>query len=316
MRFRSRSLVLVLVVSLAACASGTAETSTTATVPGVETTSSPASTSATASSSRSSDRLTGYLAGESGAPLGYYEYLPPEYGDGDPRPLLLALHGFEGNGDGSREQLDNLFETGIPLLIQSDLWPEERPFVVLMPQHLFPTVDGHWCDGVEAHIGTCVMLAQSENGHPADSSPCMTPNDINAFLSYALGSYDVDVDRVYLTGLSCGGYSIYEYLAQSGGAIVAAVVPIAAEARPAWDAVGCSLGETAIWAFIGDVDDVVEPQGTIEPITALKDCTDPAPTDVELTVYSGVDHASWIATYDLSAGDDIYTWLLQHERSE
>ena len=97
---------------------------------------------------------------------------------------------------------------------------------------------------------------------------------------------------------------------------VAAAVPIAADARPAFEAVGCALGEIPIWAFIGDSDEVIEPQGTIEPMTALKDCTDPAPVDVELTVYPGVDHDSWSATYDLSAGNDISTWLLQYERSD
>jgi predicted peptidase len=160
------------------------------------------------------------------------------------------------------------------------------------------------------------MFAQSENGHPADASPCTTPDEVDEFLSYALDSYDIDVNRVYLTGLSCGGYAIYEYLAQFGDADVAAVIPIAADARPAWDAVGCALGETPTWAFIGDVDDVVEPQGTIEPIAALRDCTDPAAAYVELTVYPGVDHASWVATYDLSAGNDIYSWLLELERSD
>ena len=51
-------------------------------------------------------------------------------------------------------------------------------------------------------------------------------------------------------------------------------------------------------------------------MTALKDCTDPTPLDVELTVYPGIDHDSWSATYDLSAGNDIYTWLLQHARTD
>ena len=34
--------------------------------------------------------------------------------------------------------------------------------------------------------------------------------------------------------------------------------------------------------------------------------TDPAPADLRLTVYRGVDHAAWGPTYDLSAGHDVY----------
>ena len=44
---------------------------------------------------------------------------------------------------------------------------------------------------------------------------------------------------------------------------------------------------------------------------------DPPPTDVRLTVYPGVGHDpdAWDPTYDLSAGHDIYTWLLEHDNS-
>ena len=71
----------------------------------------------------------------------------------------------------------------------------------------------------------------------------------------------------------------------------------------------CKLGEVAIWAFHGDADDVVAPAGSIETITNLAECPQPR-RDAELTVYPGVDHDSWTATYDLSAGHDIYDWLL------
>ena len=39
------------------------------------------------------------------------------------------------------------------------------------------------------------------------------------------------------------------------------------------------------------------------------------PADLRLTVYPGVGHDSWDRTYDLSAGHDIYSWLLTHEHS-
>lgn len=258
----------------------------------------------------SSQRLTPRPAGTTDARLGYYEYLPPGYGDGEPRPLLVFLHGFGENGDGSADQLGNLLATGIPGLIGNNGWPSERPFVVLAPQHANPQDSAPYapCDDV-VHGGSCAMTVQHELGHPEEGSVCTTPAEAHDFLSYAIARYDVDPDRVYLTGLSCGAFGAWEYVAEYGNTQIAAMVPIAGEGRPAWDAAMCSLGEVGIWAFHGDADDVVAPAGSIEPITNLTAC--PPPTrDAELTIYPGVDHDSWTRTYSLSAGHDIYDWLL------
>jgi predicted peptidase len=207
--------------------------------------------------------------------------------------------------------LELMLATGIPQLIADDDWPGERPFVVLAPQHGVPQDVAPYapCDGVE-HGGSCAMAIQHDLGHPQDGSICMTPDEIHDFLSYAIANYDVDTDRVYLTGLSCGAYGAWEYLAKFGGSQIAAMVPIAGEGRPAWDAAKCSLGEIPIWAFQGDADDVVDPAGSIDTITNIKACPPPN-RDAELTVYPGVDHDSWSATYDMSAGHDIYDWLLR-----
>ena len=70
-----------------------------------------------------------------GAPLGYMEYLPPGYGDGSPRPLLLALHGSGQSGSGSVGSVYSLVGTGVPWVMVHDRWPLDRPFVVLAPQH-------------------------------------------------------------------------------------------------------------------------------------------------------------------------------------
>ncbi|HZD18475.1 MAG TPA: hypothetical protein VE669_10070 [Actinomycetota bacterium] len=263
--------------------------------------------------------MTAHPADETDAPLPFYEYLPPGYGDGDLRPLLVALHGFDGGGDGSATGLQNLFETGIPTLIQDDEWPEDRPFVVLMPQH--GNVPGPGaaepfaaCNDQTPFIGSCVTEIQHALGNPEGGSPCMTPSEVHDFLAWAVSAYQVDPNRVYLTGLSCGGYAAYEYVAEYGGRQIAAMVPIAADARWGWEAAGCDLGLVPIWAFQGDADDVLRPSDHIEPLTALADCPQPPRQDVKLTVYPGVDHGSWIGTYDLTAGNDIYAWLLDHTR--
>lgn len=316
MRVRRPALWAASSVMLAACggagASGTSSEPSVSVAPAT-----PPHSAAAEADAGSSERLTPHPIGEGEANLGYYEYLPPGYGDGQPRPLLVALHGRDGSGDGSLVELDRLFETGIPDLIRADAWPAGRPFVVLVPQHDFPVSEERYasCEGVPL-FGSCMLELQHQAGHPADESICMTPTELHGFLSYAIATYDVDPHRVYLTGLSCGAFAAYEYVATYGAEQIAAMVPIAGEARPAWEAAGCTLGEVAIWAFHGDRDEQLDVNGTIEPMNDLMDCPGLPRPGVELTVYSGVDHDSWTRTYDLSAGHDIYEWFLGVELAE
>ena len=124
-------------------------------------------------------------------------------------------------------------------------------------------------------------------------------------------NYNVDASRVYITGLSCGAFGIWEYLGYYGGDNkVAAAVPIAGEGRPAFATASCSLGDTPIWAFTGLLEDTVDPQSSIEPLEALQgDCGVPA-DQAKLTVYPDRDHNSWDPVYGGANGDDIYSWML------
>jgi predicted peptidase len=230
----------------------------------------------------SSQRLTlRPLGSVAGAPLGYAEYLPPGYGDGVPRPLLVFHHGIGESGDGSEAELDRLFNTGLPPLIENDEWPEERPFIVLMTQHIGAPFTG-----------------------------CHTVAEVETFLDFAVDHYDVDAARVYITGLSCGAIGSWNYLGAHTDEVVAAAVLIAGNGNPAFAQAGCNLGRVPIWAFHGAEDIVVAPSGSIDAIESINECTTPPPVEALLTLYAGVGHESWDRTYDLSAGNDIYTWLL------
>jgi len=230
----------------------------------------------------SSERLTLRPAGTvAGAPLGYREYLPPGYGDGEPRPLLVFLHSRGGSGDGSEAALAEPSE-GVSLLVETDAWPEDRSFVVLAPQY-----------GFEAAM------------------QCLLADEIDSFLRFAIDYYDVDETRVYVTGISCGAVGTWDYLAEHGGETVAAVLPIAGHTAGAFDRAGCELARVPIWAFHGADDPIVPPTDTADAIRQLETCTGP---DVRLTVYPEAIHSVWTRTYDLSAGHDVYAWLLEHKR--
>lgn len=232
----------------------------------------------------SSQRVTLQPVGSvEGAPLGYVEYLPPGYGDDGSRPLLIFLHGFDENGDGSQKALRRIFKLGVPMLIANDKWPESRPFVVLMPQY-----------GTDA------------------AQECRLADELADFLRFAVDHYDVDESRVYVTGVSCGAIGVWDYLATYKDAVVAGAVPISGHATFAFQAARCALGRVPIWAFHGAADEIVPQTHIVTPIGNLKECTDPPSVDVRLTVYPEADHDAWSRTYDLSAGHDIYAWLLSH----
>ncbi len=220
------------------------------------------------------------------APAGFIEYLPPGYGDGRPRPLLVFLHGSGENGDGGKDALERLRDAGLPSLIAANEWPKGRPFVVLAPQH-------------------------DERGQLF----CADASEVAKFIRFALAHYTIDRGRIYLTGYSCGAIAGWDYLGAHGDEIVAAAVLVSGDGNRALAAADCALGRVPIWAFHGAFDTTVGANGSVRPIRALRSCTNRRPRDLRLTIYPRGGHDIWRPTYDLSAGHDIYGWLLRHRRA-
>jgi predicted peptidase len=223
------------------------------------------------------------LGTKPGAPRGYWEYLPRGYGDGTKRPLLVSWHGSGEEGNGSAADLARILAHGPPKLIAAGQWPADRPFIVLSPQHNLPD---------------CFKVGDAYRD----------------FLTYAVGAYDVDTTRVYQTGLSCGAVGTTDFLARHDSSPLAAVVLISGDVTAMWAARGCGLvGDLALWAFHGSADTIANPAGDATNMPKFITCPQPR-KDVRYTVYPGVDHDAWTRTYDLSAGNDIYAWLLMQRR--
>ena len=111
---------------------------------------------------------------------------------------------------------------------------------------------------------------------PSCCSPPSTPaclpsaDEIQAFIAFARTSYDINVDRVYLTGLSWArlGPDLRPYLDSQ----IVAMVPIAGDGEVGWKTAGCALGADPVWAFHGDADTTVDVSGTNDTITDLQAC--------------------------------------------
>jgi predicted esterase len=234
------------------------------------------------SSSRQTARPLGTVPN---ATNGYWEYLPPGYGDGMKVPLMVFWHGVGEDGNGSAAGLPIVLRQGPPKYISQNQWPAARPFIVLSPQH--------------------------------GPTGCPTATEIHDFMTFAIGHYDVDLTRVYLTGLSCGAMGSASYLGQFKGEQVVAAVLIAGFIEPAYTNAGCSLlDQVALWVFHGDadVDAPIASDNTFMPQFIA--CPQPR-KEVMYHVWPGADHVrSWELTYDtaLSGTIDIYSWLLTQHR--
>ena len=263
--------------------------------------------------SDSAQYLTPRPIGSTRFGMGYYEYLPPSYSDtGSGSPLLVALNGYGETGDGTPEALGRLLTGGIPRFIDIGGWPTDRPLVVLALQHVekSPGFDTSPCETPDVvWIGSCINELQHEQNH-ASPAFCTTPDEVHDFITYAVANYNVDRKRVYVTGLSCGAFGAWEYLAKYRDEQVAAAVPISGEGRLAWTTAGCGLASVPIWAFHGKLDDVADPQGSIEPMTKLVACPGVTADRAKLTVYPDLGHDGWDQAYSGSRGDDIYEWML------
>ena len=116
------------------------------------------------------------------------------------------------------------------------------------------------------------MQLQHDRGN-VEPAFCTTPDEVHDFIDYAVAHYNVDPARVYLTGLSCGAFGIWEYLAKyprrrKGGGRCPDRRRRSARLAQRTTALSTS---TPLWAFHGPWT-TRRPLGSIEPMTALAGC--------------------------------------------
>jgi predicted peptidase len=235
--------------------------------------------------------LTAVPFGESGCPFGFYEYLPEGYGlDSSIKyPLLIFLHGAGERGDSERdpEELDKLLSTGLPALIRAGQFDPPEPMIVL---------------ALQANIG-------------------FDQNNLHKAIKWAHKTYLANPSRTYMTGLSMGAYATYRYLGSYGKRSLVAAAVVICGGAPVKRA--NRIGQTPLWIFHGDADEIVSVSESFEIAKALGDQAEVKPFN--LSIYPGVDHRSWDMTYDGTGmgkedpdydrfDKDIYSWMLQYRR--
>jgi len=217
----------------------------------------------------------------------YQVFLPNNWTKKQKWPVILFLHGSGERGDTGLPQTD----VGIGHAIRFS--EKEIPFVVVMPQ----------CRK-EKTWTTADQQAQAL-----------------AALEQTIKEFHGDRDRVYLTGLSMGGYGTWDLAAKYPGKF-AAYVPVCGgiQGLPDYPSIGGSLGKdakvtdpyaetarrigrTPVWIFHGDGDPSVPVEESRKMAEALK----AAGANYKYTEYPGVGHNSWEKAY---AEPDLVPWLL------
>jgi predicted peptidase len=203
--------------------------------------------------------------------VNYQLYLPTDYGkeQGKKWPLILFLHGAGERGD----DINLVKKHGPPKLLDGNTDSPVTQFIVVSPQ--------------------------------CPANKWWEPRDVITLLDEVSQKYEVDPDRVYLTGLSMGGFGTWETASRFPERF-AAIAPICGGGDPRRVR---ALKDMPTWVFHGDKDPTVPVQRSIEMVEALKQIGN----DAKFTRYPGAGHDSWTATYN---NPQLYEWFLQHKRGQ
>ncbi|WP_339729457.1 prolyl oligopeptidase family serine peptidase [uncultured Gimesia sp.] len=196
--------------------------------------------------------------------MDYLIYLPKDYDQKEKWPLVLFLHGAGERGD----NLDLVTVHGPPKLVKNG---KPFPFIVVSPQ--------------------------------CPKGQLWQPVELTALLDEIEKKYHVDKDRIYVTGLSMGGFGTWALAAHTPYRF-AALIPICGGGEKFWVK---KIKHVPIWVFHGAKDGAVP----LERSQSLVDVLKKANADVSFTIYPDAGHDSWTETYD---NPKVYEWLLQQKR--
>ncbi len=220
--------------------------------------------------------------------LPYRLFVPKNYEASRRYPMIVFLHGSGERGTDNQAQIN----ANGPPRMASDEVQAEQPCFVLAPQ--CPPENRWQSWDQKSPRGVMVRMA----AQPSDPMRLLMQ-----LLDELPHQFSLDTRRIYLTGLSLGGFGTWELLARRPQ-MFAAAVPICGRADLTTAPI---LKSIPIWAFHGDADQSVSVEHTRAMVGALTVFGAP----VRYTEYPGVGHNSWDRAY---AEPELFPWLFaQHK---
>ncbi len=221
-----------------------------------------------------------------GASLPYRLFVPAKYDRQQKYPLIIFLHGA---GERGADNTRQLVHTQVLRFI-SDEVQAEHPCFLIAPQ----------CPAGEKWM----EVDWRKNPVPPLPEQPSLPMRLTLELLDALQKeFSIDADRIYVTGLSMGGYGTYDLVLRRPDRIAAAVpvcggVDVAQAKR---------VAHIPFWIFHGGADGVVRVDFSRNMVEALK----AAGASPRYTEYPGVGHNSWSKAY---LEPELVEWLFGQRR--
>ena len=224
------------------------------------------------------------FAASSGHELPYRLLSPATIEEGKKYPVVLFLHGAGERGDDNERQLVHVVKE-----LATDEMMARYPCFVVVPQ--CPT-EQKWVE---------VDWKLPESKMPA------TPSVPLAAAYELIENFEknrpVDSTRIYVCGLSMGGFGTWDCL-QRWPNRWAAAIPICGGGDPAF---ARFLASIPIWAFHGDADQAVPVERTRQMIDAIRNYSG----NCLYTEYEGVGHDSWTRTAENRL---VWDWIFSQDQ--
>jgi predicted peptidase len=216
-----------------------------------------------------------------GKKLPYRLLLPDNYDKSKKYPLVLFLHGAGERGDDNEKQLVH----GVPEFAKEEN-RKKYPCILIAPQCPTGLKWGDW------------TLKEPFSKTPTE------PNRLALELVDAIQKeYSVDPKRIYVTGLSMGGFGTWDLISRHPEKFAAAV-PICGGGDPKQAE---KIATIPIWVFHGAKDGAVKVERSRDMVEALKK----AGGSPKYTEYPKEGHASWVPAYKDA---EMFKWLFEQKK--
>ena len=248
-----------------------------------------------------------YFSDELNTSRDYWFYIPKEYVEegNDEFPLMIFLHG---NGERGND-IEKVLIHGPLKEIQNG---RDFPFFIIAPQMPdFPEGFKYvgspysWKEKSRQPMKreTTDWDIRWDEFYPPYGWDKISA-DLIKLINDAKDNYPIDERRIYITGLSYGGYGTW-FMLINYPEIWAAGVPVCGAGNPKNV---YKIGEIPVWLFHGGKDRVILPEWSLETADSLEASSG----NIRVTVHEDLGHNCWERVYE---GKDIYYWLLSHSKN-